>query len=144
MSIEIPDLEEIKAEKDYLAIASSETIADGKEPYGHVHYADPGYQKDGKKRYPIDTESHIRAAWNYIHKPHNASKYTPEQVSHIKSKIVSAWKSKIDPKGPPSAHDAKAEIIAYYLNEEKVNKKEKEFAKIAFGKYRIDGKIILI
>jgi HK97 family phage prohead protease len=74
------------------------------EPYADVEYADPGYQ-DSKKRYPIDTEAHIRAAWNYIHKPKNAGKYSAEQLKHIKSKIVAAWKDKIDPKGPPSAED---------------------------------------
>jgi hypothetical protein len=74
-----------------------------KEPYGDVTYGDPGYQKDGKKRYPLNTPEHIRAAWNYIHQEKNAAKYTPAQVSKIKSRIVSAWKSKIDPKGPPSA-----------------------------------------
>jgi phage head maturation protease len=81
------------------------------EPYGPleetsgVDYADPGYQDDKKKRYPIDGEKHIRAAWNYINKPKNAGKYSAEQVKHIKAKIVSAWKDKIDPKGPPAADD---------------------------------------
>lgn len=70
------------------------------EPYGDVEYADPGYQKDGKKRYPIDTESHIRAAWSYIHQERNSSKYTSDQLDHIKSKIRAAWKRKIDPEGP--------------------------------------------
>lgn len=78
-------------------------LAANKEPYGAVEYADPGYQSDKKKRYPIDTEEHIRAAWNYIHKAHNGGKYSSEQLAHIKAKIVSAWKRKIDPKGPPSA-----------------------------------------
>jgi phage head maturation protease len=79
---------------------------DGSKPYGDVEYADPGY-RDGKKRYPIDTEGHIRAAWNYIHKPKNAGEYSAEQLKHIKSKIISAWKDKIDPKGPPEADDEK-------------------------------------
>ncbi len=75
-----------------------------KAPYGEeTEYADPGYQSDKKKRYPIDTEEHIRAAWNYIHKPKNASKYSAEELSHIKGKIEAAWKEKIDPEGPPSA-----------------------------------------
>jgi phage head maturation protease len=80
---------------------------DGKDdkPYGDVAYADPGYQDDKKKRYPIDSEKHIRAAWNYINKPKNSGKYSAEQVGHIKAKIVAAWKDKIDPKGPPSADD---------------------------------------
>jgi HK97 family phage prohead protease len=73
--------------------------------YGDVKYADPGYQSDGKKRYPIDTEKHIRAAWNYINKPKNAGKYSADEVKHIKAKIVAAWKDKIDPEGPPSADD---------------------------------------
>ncbi len=76
--------------------------ADAK-PYGDVTYADPGYQADKKKRYPIDTEEHIRAAWSYINKSKNGGEYTSEQRSKIKARIVSAWKRKIDPKGPPSA-----------------------------------------
>lgn len=93
---ELPDMEALAAEAYY-------TDAKGKEPYGDVPYADNGLQPDGKKRYPIDTPAHIRSAWNYIHKPHNASQYTPSQVSSIKSKIVAAWKKHIDPKGPPEA-----------------------------------------
>lgn len=75
----------------------------GDEPYGDVKYADPGLQKDGKKRYPIDTAEHIRAAWNYINKPANCSKYSPADCAKVKARIVSAWKRVIDSKGPPSA-----------------------------------------
>jgi HK97 family phage prohead protease len=78
---------------------------DGEKPYGDVAYADPGYQEDKKKRYPIDTEKHIRAAWNYINKPKNAGKYSADELKRIKAKIVAAWKDKIDPEGPPSAED---------------------------------------
>jgi hypothetical protein len=74
-----------------------------KEPYGDVDYADPGYQEDKKKRYPLDTEAHIRAANSYIGQEKNQKQYSADQVSQIKSKIVSAWKSKIDKDGPPSA-----------------------------------------
>lgn len=66
--------------------------AGDKMPYGDVEYADPGYQKDGKKRYPIDTAEHCRAAWSYINHPHNESMYTPQQVAEIKSKIRAAAK----------------------------------------------------
>ena len=65
---------------------------DGKKPYGDVTYADPGYQSDGKKRYPIDTEEHVRAAWSYINKPANAGKYSSSQVAAIKSRIRSKMK----------------------------------------------------
>jgi HK97 family phage prohead protease/HK97 family phage major capsid protein len=78
-----------------------------KKPYGDVAYADPGYQSDGKPRYPIDTEEHIRAAWSYINKPENQKPYTAAQVSRIKGRIVAAWKAKIDPKGPPGAEEGK-------------------------------------
>ena len=79
---------------------------EGNKPYGDVEYADPGYQEDKKKRYPIDTEEHIRAAWNYINKPKNAAKYG-ENASKVKAKIIAAWKSKIDKEGPPAAKEDK-------------------------------------
>lgn len=61
------------------------------EPYGDVKYADPGY-RDNKKRYPIDTEEHVRAAWSYINQEKNAAEYSPEQLKSIKSKIMTAAK----------------------------------------------------
>lgn len=63
-----------------------------KKPYGNVPYADPGYQKDGKKRYPIDTEAHAKAAWSYINQAKNQDGYTPEQVASIKAKVKQALK----------------------------------------------------
>ena len=75
-------------------------------PYGEdTNYADLGYQEDGVKRYPIDTETHIRAAWNYIHKSKNQEPYTHDQVRLIKSRIVKAWRAKIDEEGPPGLED---------------------------------------
>ena len=64
--------------------------ADTKKPYGDVAYADPGYQSDKKKRYPVDTKDHAKAAWSYINKAKNAAKYTAQQLASIKSKIKSA------------------------------------------------------
>ncbi len=66
--------------------------ANANEPYGNVKYADPGYQQDGKKRYPIDNEEHVRAAWSYINQADNASAYTPEQLKAIKGRIKAAAK----------------------------------------------------
>ena len=63
-----------------------------KTPYGNVSYADPGYQKDGKKRYPIETATHTRAAWSYINQGDNAGVYSANQLKRIKSKIKSAAK----------------------------------------------------
>lgn len=62
------------------------------EPYGDVEYADPGYQNDGQKRYPIDTEEHVRAAWSYINQEKNAKLYSAEQLNNIKSRIKTAAK----------------------------------------------------
>jgi hypothetical protein len=74
-------------------------------PHHPLNYADPGYQSDGKRRYPIDTERHIRAAWSYINKPKNAALYSTTHLKQIKDKIITAWKEMIDGKGPPSAED---------------------------------------
>lgn len=63
-----------------------------KAPYGNVAYADPGYQADGKKRYPIDTEEHVRAALSYIGQADNASRYSASQLRAIRSRIEAAAK----------------------------------------------------
>jgi len=78
-----------------------------------LNYADPGYQSDGKRRYPIETERHVRAAWNYINRPSNAHRYTADQIGRIRAAIIAAWKEKIDIEGPPSAKaDEKASAAA--------------------------------
>lgn len=74
----------------------------GHEPYGDVRYADPGLQADKKKRYPVDTEEHIRAAWNYFSHPKDRDEYTPENRAKVKANILRAWKEKIGGE-PPSA-----------------------------------------
>jgi hypothetical protein len=71
---------------------------EGKQKYGSMKFADAA-----NKKYPIDTEEHIRAAWNYINKAKNSGKYSTEDAATIKGHIVSAWKDKIDKDGPPSA-----------------------------------------
>jgi phage I-like protein len=71
---------------------------EGADKYGDVKFADPT-----NKKYPIDTEEHIRSAWNYINQSDNAGKYGSSEVAQIKRRIISAWKDTIDPKGPPSA-----------------------------------------
>ena len=78
---------------------------EGERKYGDVKFAD-----EKNKKYPIDTEAHIRAAWNYINKAKNAAKYSAEDVKTIKGRIIAAWKDKIDPAGPPSAKE-KAEKL---------------------------------
>lgn len=66
--------------------------SDPKKPYGDVTYADPGYQSDKKKRYPLDTKDHCKAAWSYINQPGNAKAYSPENLAKVKAKIKGALK----------------------------------------------------
>lgn len=66
--------------------------AANKMPYGDVTYADPGYQSDKKKRYPIDTEAHVRAALSYINQGGNAAKYSSGDLAKVKAKIYAAAK----------------------------------------------------
>jgi phage head maturation protease len=89
-------------------ILSDPAVAASPADGGSVEYADPGYQPDGKKRYPIDAQEHIRAAWAYISRPENASRYTPAQLARIKSRIIARWKERIDRAGPPAASEPKA------------------------------------
>jgi hypothetical protein len=63
-----------------------------KEPYGDVKYADPGYQEDKKKRYPLDTETHIRAAWSYVNQADNAGQYSAGDLAKVKAAIKAAMK----------------------------------------------------
>lgn len=65
---------------------------EGKAKGDKVSYADPGYQDDGKKRYPLHTPDHVKAAWSYVNQPRNAKRYTPEQLKTIKSRIKAAAK----------------------------------------------------
>lgn len=60
------------------------------KPYGNVEYADPGYQADGKSRYPIDTAKHVRAALSYIGQKDNAAKYKPGDLAKVKAAIYRA------------------------------------------------------
>lgn len=72
--------------------ADPEITKDAEKPYGDVEYADPGYQKDGKKRYPIDTEKHVRAALSYIGQERNADEYSSDQLKKVKARIMAAAK----------------------------------------------------
>src|SRR5262249_51552682 len=82
-------------------------------PYGDVQYADPGYQADKQKRYPIDTEEHVRAAWSYINHAHNAAQYSSSQLDEIKGRIRAAAKKfgiQISDDGSSSGRSASDEV----------------------------------
>jgi hypothetical protein len=79
-------------QRGMVALAAGGAKDGAKSPYGDVQYADPGYQEDGKKRYPVDTPEHTRAAWSYINQGKDADKYKGEHLNAIKGKIRSAAK----------------------------------------------------
>ncbi|NQE89777.1 DUF6582 domain-containing protein [Nocardia terpenica] len=61
------------------------------EPYGpDADYADPGFQPDKRKRYPLRDAEEVRTAWDYVHQQRNRRPYTAEQLTHIESKIRAA------------------------------------------------------
>jgi len=60
---------------------------EGENKYGDVKFADTTNNK-----YPIDTEEHVRAAWNYINHKDNAAKYDKDEVETIKGRIKTAAK----------------------------------------------------
>jgi hypothetical protein len=62
------------------------------KPYGDVAYADPGYQPDKKKRYPLNNEERVRAALSYIAQAKNAAQYSKAQLALILAKIRAAAK----------------------------------------------------
>jgi phage head maturation protease len=98
--------------------ANPEAVFDCWKAEGSAHmaedidYADPGFQADGKKRYPLDSERHIRAAWAFIHMAANAAPYTAGELQQVRDRIVAAWKAHIDPAGPPAATGPAANAIA--------------------------------
>jgi phage I-like protein len=75
--------------KTIMAIEKREDTSpeEGKSKYGDVKYAD-----ERNKKYPIDSEAHVRAAWSYINMPKNAAKYSSGDVKTIKGRIKAAGK----------------------------------------------------
>jgi regulator of replication initiation timing len=60
-------------------------------PYGeNVEYADPGYQSDGVKRYPLDTPAHTQAAWTFIHTAPVAEKYADDELTKMRVAVAQA------------------------------------------------------
>lgn len=104
---------------------SDSTVAaaeDSKKPYGDVAYADPGYQDDKVQRYPLDTESHVRAAWAYINMPKNAAMYKPSDLRRVRARIAAAMR-KIGVEVQASAQD---QPVAFrYIDVEVVPKSDK-------------------
>ena len=98
LSVSMAELE-LEFDDAFAAIKKRKDVnpKSGVHKYGDVKFADPK-----NKKYPIDTESHIVAAFRYFSKQKNKNKYNSKDQKTIMSNIVRAWKKMIDPKGPPS------------------------------------------
>lgn len=86
----IPDADDIFVNlEDYQNMCRS-SMSKIATPYGKdANYADPGYRGD-KKRYPLDTPEHIRAAAVYWAQAKNKSKYNAKERAHISARIAAA------------------------------------------------------
>lgn len=57
-----------------------------------IAFADPGYRKDGKQRYPLTSAEEVTAAWKTVGRRNVAGTYAAEQLSRIKARIKRAAK----------------------------------------------------
>lgn len=75
-------------------------------------YADPGYQADKKKRYPLDSKRHVLAAWSFINQANNQKPYSAAQLKRVKSRIKAALKRYgVDKNNSESFLEAATELI---------------------------------
>jgi uncharacterized protein len=75
-----------------MGVAPSTTQPEARSDDARSDFADPGWQKDGQPRYPLDTPERVTLAWDYINDAHDGSLYTAEQLAEIKAKIKDAAK----------------------------------------------------
>src|ERR1700756_1068671 len=75
--------------KTVMAIAEREDVSpkEGKSKYGDVTFADAK-----NKKYPLDTEAHVRAALSYWGMLKNRAKYSSEDQKTIGGRIRAAAK----------------------------------------------------
>lgn len=66
--------------------AAAETVAVG----GAGPFADPGYQADKEKRYPLDTKARAKTAWARVHESEVARGYTAAQLKRIRQRVAKA------------------------------------------------------
>ena len=108
----------VKSQIDVVEEAKRKDVTPADKKHAEKEYGDVSYADETNKKYPIDTEEHIRAAWNYIHQAKNAGKY-PDGGKSIKGKIVSAWKRVIGGE-PPSVEKSLLEASMAGENVEKM------------------------
>lgn len=50
-------------------------------------FADPGYRKDGLKRYPLNDEKVTRAAWVEVSKPEMEQMYSRSHLAEVRARV---------------------------------------------------------
>jgi hypothetical protein len=84
----------------------TEEGAHGKKPAKYADVATEQFADPAGKRYPLDTEAHVRAALSYFSKPANASVYSQAEQKTMMGRIKAAAKKHgievSDEAGPPS------------------------------------------
>lgn len=83
-----------------LSQSQDETVA---KVHVGIEYADSGLLKDGKARYALDTEGHIKTAWAFLHMPAISGKYKLNDLQACKARVAKAWQSRIHGDGPPDS-----------------------------------------
>ncbi|KIF00861.1 hypothetical protein PL81_38765 [Streptomyces sp. RSD-27] len=68
----------------------SETAAQPAAVESAGTYADPGYQADKEKRYPLDTKARAKTAWARVHESEVARGYTSAQLKRIRQRVAKA------------------------------------------------------
>ncbi|MFK0222229.1 DUF6582 domain-containing protein [Streptomyces vinaceus] len=100
----------------------SETAAEPAAVESAGIYADPGYQADKEKRFPLDTKAQAKTAWRRVHESETARRYTSAQIKRIRERTVKALRKQgvtveaqegwlIDPIGQVS--EAVAECLGF-------------------------------
>ncbi|WP_345191700.1 DUF6582 domain-containing protein [Streptomyces lavendulae] len=70
----------------------SEAAAEPAPVGGTGSFADPGYQADKAKRFPLDTKAQAKAAWASVHESDTARDYTSAQLKRVRQRIVKSLK----------------------------------------------------
>ncbi len=101
-----PNLRHAEERSDSLASRSTQP-GPHQHPEGDVSQAPHGSFADAlAAKYPLDTSERIRAAWAAIAKPQNRDGYPTDEIAALEARIAAAWRTKVDPAGPPSAGPA--------------------------------------
>jgi hypothetical protein len=88
----VPTVDENGSADEGAELAGKSAEADDLEKKAEGKYGDVAYADETNKKYPIDTEEHVKAAASYFGMPKNRDKYSAEEQKTIDAKIAAAEK----------------------------------------------------